>query len=62
MRVSVDRDLCEAHGQCEIVADDLFRLEGEGPVAWVEHPDESRREDVLAATEACPVQAISVEG
>lgn len=61
LKVSVDRDICEAHGQCEIVAGDLFVLDDDGTITWVESPDESRREDVLAALEACPVQAISVE-
>ncbi|MFN8215525.1 MAG: ferredoxin [Solirubrobacterales bacterium] len=61
MRVSVDRELCEANGQCEIVADDLFRLADDGTISWVESPSEDRRDDVLAAVEACPARAISCE-
>ncbi|WP_419994562.1 ferredoxin [Streptomyces boninensis] len=58
-RVEVDRGVCIASGMCVGTAPDDFRLDGarqSHPVA--EETDAS--EDILAAAESCPVEAISV--
>jgi ferredoxin len=62
MRVFVDPELCEANGQCEIMAPDVFRLRGESPVEYDVSPDESLRPEVEAAVDACPTMAIRLEG
>ena len=60
MRLHLDTGLCEAHGQCALVAPALFALGDEDEVATVleEHPGEERRGQARAAVQACPVSAI----
>jgi ferredoxin len=61
MRVIVDLDVCEYHGQCEIAAPDIFQLKDEETLVWAEEPDESLRDDAIAAADVCPTQAIRIE-
>jgi len=60
MRVNVDRDLCEEHGQCVLIAPEVFSWDAEGRLEFREHPDSSQRGAVEDAVEFCPVQAISM--
>ncbi|MFK4064514.1 ferredoxin [Streptomyces sp. NPDC029674] len=62
VRVIVDLDVCQDHGQCVFAAPDIFRLDGEGHLAYVGSPDESLRADAEDAADVCPLQAIRVEG
>lgn len=61
MKVHVDMELCEYHGQCMIAAPEVFNLVEEGDLRYVAEPDDSLREVVEEAMDACPVQAISIE-
>jgi ferredoxin len=62
MRVIVDLQRCEANGLCMGVAPDVFELTDDDELILLqEHPDESRRADVVAAVHQCPRQAISIE-
>lgn len=61
MKIVVDMNKCEYHGQCQIAAPDVFELRGEDDLVYLEHPDESLRPDVEEAVDACPTQAISIE-
>jgi ferredoxin len=61
MRIVVDWDRCEFHGQCMIAAPDIFDLRGDGDLRFVEHPDESLRAAAEDAMDACPTQAIAIE-
>lgn len=54
-------DKCEYHGQCTIAAPEVFDLVGEKELAYEPNPNESLRDDVEEAMDACPVQAISIE-
>ena len=60
MKVEVDTDLCQAHGECVFAAPEIFELDDEDQIHWVESPDESRREKALQAAKVCPVSAIKV--
>jgi ferredoxin len=60
MKVTVDTDLCQAHGECVFTAPEIFELDDEDQIHWVENPDESLREKALAAEKGCPVSAIKV--
>ena len=62
MRVKVDEALCQLHGQCMLIAPDVFEIRDDRDTVVVrqEHPPDSLREDVEAAVRACPVRAISV--
>lgn len=61
MRISVDRTLCQDHGQCTIAAPNVFRLDDDGKLEFDAHPDESERMAVEEAVDVCPAQAILLE-
>lgn len=61
MRVSVDRSVCQSHGQCEFAAPAVFTIDDDGVVQYAERPDESLRDAVESAVDVCPVQAISLD-
>ncbi|MCB5907104.1 ferredoxin [Streptomyces pinistramenti] len=58
-RVEVDRSVCIGSGMCAGTAPDGFRLDAarqSHPVA----PETDAAENVLAAAESCPVEAITL--
>ncbi|AJT67382.1 hypothetical protein T261_5766 [Streptomyces lydicus] len=58
-RVEVDRSVCIGSGMCVGASPDGFRLDSarqSHPVA----PEADAAEDVLAAAEGCPVEAIRI--
>ncbi|NLU70492.1 ferredoxin [Streptomyces sp. HNM0574] len=61
MKVIVDMDVCQDHGQCVFAAPEVFSLDADGRLGFVEHPDASLREEVEDAADVCPLQAIRVE-
>lgn len=61
MRIVVDLNRCQAYAQCCFMAPDVFTLHGEEALWYDPAPDAARREHVLRAAAACPVQAITVE-
>lgn len=62
MRVKVDDALCQLHGQCVLIAPDVFEISDDADTVVIkqECPPESLREEVKAAASACPVRAISI--
>ena len=60
MRIRVDREICDLHGQCTLAAPAIFSFDGAGELVY--------REDVTAGEEAkahdaaavCPTGAIEV--
>lgn len=62
MKVVVDWDLCEGHGQCEYAAPEVFTINDDGDLEVLdETPDESQRKPVEQAVRRCPVRALSIE-
>ena len=63
MRVTVDEGLCDGHGECVLVAPEIFEL-GDDDVAIVlqAEPGEELREKAREAVRSCPVAAISLDG
>lgn len=61
MKVTVDLDLCEGHGQCEFAAPDVFEVTEDGSVDYVAEPPEAERAAVVKAAAVCPVRAITLE-
>ena len=71
MRVTVDLAKCQDHGQCVFSAPAVFALDDQGRLDFrneadgdsytSEELDESLRDDVEEAADACPLQAILVE-
>jgi ferredoxin len=63
IKVVVDREICQDHGQCVFAAPQVFELDEEGKlVVLQEEVDESLRDVVEEAADVCPVQAITIEG
>lgn len=61
MKVVIDLNICQDHGQCVFAAPEVFSLDGEGHIKWVENPDESLRAKVEDAADVCPLQAITIQ-
>lgn len=61
MHITVDRGLCQDHGQCAIAAPAVFRIEDDGKLAYDASPPESLRDEAEEAADVCPVQAILIE-
>lgn len=62
MKVVVDMDKCQDHGQCAFAAPEVFEINADGKLVVLnESPDESLRDAVEEAADVCPVQAITIE-
>jgi ferredoxin len=63
MKIMLDADLCEAHGECVIAAPEVFDLgEDDGVVAVLDvSPGEALREKAELAVRLCPVAALRIE-
>jgi ferredoxin len=59
LRVRIDRSLCVGFGDCIEAAPEAFGLDGEGVCVFT-RPDAVERERLLAACDACPVDALTV--
>jgi ferredoxin len=62
MIVTVDRDLCENHGQCVFIAPEVFAFDDDEYLTYQSEPPESQYDNVRAAVAACPVRAIRLVG
>lgn len=59
MRVVVDWDLCEAHGQCEFAAPKVFTIDDDGDLEVLdETPPGNERANVELAVRRCPTRAL----
>lgn len=62
MRVVVDFDLCQGHGECEGEAPEVFELDDDGKLKILqENPSEELRDQVERARKYCPTMAITIE-
>jgi ferredoxin len=59
LRVQIDRDICVGFGDCAAQAPDAFQLDGDG-LAEFATPEQTPRDTLLRACDACPVDAIFV--
>ena len=57
MKVRVDMNLCQSHGECVLVAPDVFDLGEDDVLTWKQDVEESRRAEVQEAVDACPMLA-----
>jgi ferredoxin len=64
MKVVRDANRCELHGECLMIAPDVFEIEDDKDVVTVinPQPDEALREAVEQAVLMCPTSALRVEG
>jgi ferredoxin len=61
MKVHVDMNLCQSHGECVFAAPDVFDLGDDDVLVWKEEVDESQRAEVEQAVQVCPMAAIRIE-
>jgi ferredoxin len=61
VKVTVDEQTCQHHGQCMIECPAVFTLVGADELRYMAEPDEALRDDVKAAADACPTQSITIE-
>jgi ferredoxin len=61
VRIKVDRDLCELHGQCAFTAPDLFHIDDDGELQHAEEVPEDWLRMAQQAAAVCPTAAITVE-
>ena len=59
LRIRIDRTLCVGFGDCVTGSPTAFKLDGEGIAVFVA-PEAASREELLAACDSCPVDAITV--
>jgi ferredoxin len=61
MKVRVDMDLCESHGECCFVAPEIFELDDDDVLRYDENPPEELRPKARLAVSVCPVQAVFLD-
>jgi ferredoxin len=61
IKVHVDMNLCQSHGECVYAAPGVFELGDDDVLRWEEEVDESRRAELEDAVNVCPMQAIHLE-
>jgi ferredoxin len=59
MKIEIDRDLCQLHGQCAFVAPELFRVENHVLIVESSVPD-ALRQKARTAAKVCPQLAIKL--
>ena len=62
MKIYVDMDTCQHYGQCTFEAPTVFALNDDGKLEYVGEVDDALLEQVEAAADVCPMQAITIEG
>ncbi len=62
IKVHIDTNLCQSHGECVGIAPDLFQLDDDDFIHWQEEVDDSRRAELESAVDTCPMTAIRIEG
>lgn len=61
IRVQVDMNLCQSHGECVYAAPDVFELGDDDVLRWKEEVEDGRRAELEDAVNVCPMQAIRIE-
>ena len=62
MKIIVDRDLCEAHGKCQEICPEVFKLDEEDELhILVDEVPPEHQEKVREALKRCPRLALSTD-
>ncbi|MCX6478057.1 MAG: ferredoxin [Micrococcales bacterium] len=61
IKVEVDMTKCQHYGQCVFEAPTVFKLNAEDKLEYVAEVDDSERDNVEAAVDICPMQAIRID-
>ena len=60
IKVEVDMEKCQHYGQCVFEAPTVFKLNENDKLEYVGEVDDSERDNVEAAVDICPMQAIRI--
>jgi ferredoxin len=60
IRVEVDMTKCQHYGQCVFEAPTVFKLNAEDKLEYVAEVDDSELDNIEAAVDICPMQAIRI--
>jgi ferredoxin len=60
VKIHVDMDTCDVHGQCVFAAPEVFELDDIGDLSYKDEADDGLRAKVETAVRLCPVQAINI--
>jgi ferredoxin len=60
IKVEVDMTKCQHYGQCVFEAPTVFKLNADDKLEYVAEVDDSERDNVEAAVDICPMQAIRI--
>jgi ferredoxin len=62
MRIFINQERCEGHGQCVAAAPEVFAFDDDGLTVVGQDPVAAAAEDAArAALRRCPVDALSIE-
>ncbi|MEV7652298.1 ferredoxin [Kocuria marina] len=61
IEISVDRKICQKHGQCIISGPDIFRFDAQGELQYEEHIEDSLAAQAEDSADVCPAQAIVIQ-
>jgi len=60
IKVEVDMTKCQHYGQCVFEAPNVFKLNAEDKLEYVGEVEDSEADNVEAAVDICPMQAIRI--
>jgi ferredoxin len=60
IKIHVDMDKCQHYGQCVFEAPTVFRLNDEDKLEYNATAEDSELENIEAAIDVCPMQAITL--
>ena len=60
VKISVDMDKCQHYGQCTFEAPTVFALNDDDKLEYVGEVDDALADQVEAAADVCPMQAIEI--
>ncbi|CAB4633939.1 MAG: ferredoxin [Actinobacteria bacterium] len=60
IKVEVDMTKCQHYGQCVFEAPTVFKLNAEDKLEYVAEVDDNELDNVEAAVDICPMQAIRI--
>jgi ferredoxin len=60
IKVEVDMNKCQHYGQCVFEAPRVFKLNEDDKLEYVGEVDDSEMDNVEAAVDICPMQAIRI--
>jgi ferredoxin len=60
MRIHVDSELCDLHGQCVFAAPEIFSFDDAGELVYVADVDDALAAKAQAAASVCPTGAITL--